>query len=390
MKKSTLYIKASVNIIIYVLAILLCIFLLPKVLLYFLPFVIGWIVSAIAHPIANFFERKIKFKKKASSAVVIVLLIAIILATGYGIIAFLINQGIGLVEAIPDYWNSWQKTFDTLGENFNETFSNLPDDMRDSLNDFGASIENSVKNFVTFLGSSDAGSNLVAGISSGIGSVANALIGIIMCVLSAYFFTVDHAELKEGLKKWLPVSVYDKVEAAGRGLKNAIGGYFKAQLQIECWVYLITVIGLALCRVDFAIIIALGIAFLDFLPFFGAGLIMVPWGVIYIINGEYLLAAGMLITWGIGQLVRQLIQPKYVGANVGMAPLPTLVFLFIGYKAIGVFGMVIAVPIAMIIISLYEEGLFASLICSIRILWDGIYAFRRLPEAGKSDTMDEK
>lgn len=389
MKKSTLYIKASVNLLIYIFGILLAIFLLPKVIVFFMPFVIGLIVSAIASPMARFIERKIKFKKKASSAMVIVLLIAIIIAAGYGILVFLFNQGAGLVKSLPKYWDSFSKTFDNIGKSFNKTFANLPADLRQPLNNLGNTFETALENFITNIGSNSDSSSIADSISSGIGSAANFLIGIIMAVLSAYFFTVEHTELAGSMEKWLPTTAYSKMQAAYRGLKNAVGGYFKAQLQIEMWVYIITVIGLIICRVDYAVIIALGIAFMDFLPFFGAGIIMVPWGIIDIVNGDYLLAVGMFVTWGVGQLVRQLIQPKIVGDNVGVAPLPTLVLLFLGYKFMNVFGMVIAIPIAMIVISLYKEGLFVNLIRSIRILWDGISSLRRLPESVETDTIEK-
>ena len=73
-------------------------------------------------------------------------------------------------------------------------------------------------------------------------------------------------------------------------------------------------------------------------------------------------------------------QPKIVGDKVGVAPLPTLVLLFLGYKFWSVFGMVVAVPIAMIFISLYDEGLFDNFFDSLKILRDGLSEFLTLPK----------
>ena len=67
------------------------------------------------------------------------------------------------------------------------------------------------------------------------------------------------------------------------------------------------------------------------------------------------MAIGLLIIWGIGQLARQLIQPKIVGDSVGMPPLPTLFLLYIGYKLGGVVGMIVAVPIGLIALTMYQE-----------------------------------
>lgn len=389
MKKSTLYLKALSNLVIYAVAIALIVIFVPKLIVFFMPFVIGLIVSALANPPIKFFEEKVKFKRKASSAIFIVLILAIIISAGYGIVVFLVNQGMGLVQSIPGKWSSWQKSFDSIEKNFDNLTKNLPAELRAPFENFGDSFREALAGFISSLGSSDKASSMINSVSNGIGSVANVLIGIIMTVLSAYFFTVEHNSLIGYMDKYLPKTAYSKCMAAYRGLKNAIGGYFKAQLQIELWVYVVTVIGLLILRVDYAVVIALGIAFLDLLPFFGAGLIMVPWGVIALVNHDYFIGIGMFITWGVGQLVRQLIQPKIVGDNVGVAPLPTLILLYIGYKFMGVFGMVVALPIAMIVISLYKEGLFVNLIRSFRILCECISSFRRLPAIESADKVEE-
>lgn len=90
------------------------------------------------------------------------------------------------------------------------------------------------------------------------------------------------------------------------------------------------------------------------------------------------MAIGLLIIWGGGQLARQLIQPKIVGDSVGVPPIPTLFLLYIGYKVGGVFGMIAAVPIGLIIITMYTEGAFETTKNSVLILVSGINKFRRL------------
>lgn len=371
----------------YIVVALLVIFLLPKGIAFFMPFILGWFISVIANPAVKFFEEKIRFKRKASSAIMIILILALVILIGYGIVVFLVNQVMGFVNSAPEKWGSIQNGLDNFGKSFNNLTRSLPEALKEPLNNFGQSIKDWLASFVSGMGGGDG---VVNGITNGLGSVANILIGVIMFVLSAYFFAVEHNTLVERMEKILPQKAYSKFMAAYRGLKNAVGGYIRAQVIIEFWVYLITMIGLLILRVDYAVIIALGIAFLDFLPFFGAGLIMVPWAVISIINEKYFLGIGMLVVWGIGQTVRQLIQPKIVGDKVGMAPLPTLILLYIGYKIMGVFGMVLALPVAMIFVSLYEEGLFSTFVESVKILWKGMSNFRKLPADESQSIEGEK
>ena len=179
-------------------------------------------------------------------------------------------------------------------------------------------------------------------------------------------------------KKYLPESVYYRFNLIQRSFRNAVGGYFKAQLKIEVWIYILIFIGLLILKIEYAFLIAFGIAFIDLLPVFGAGTVMLPWAVVEILSGEYKLAVGLLIIWCIGQIVRQVIQPKIVGDSIGLDPIPTLFLLYIGYHMAGVMGMILALPIGIILINLYEEGVFDTTKESVKILVAGFNRFRRL------------
>ena len=93
----------------------------------------------------------------------------------------------------------------------------------------------------------------------------------------------------------------------------------------------------------------------------------------------------MLIIWGGGQLARQLIQPKIVGYSMGVAPLPTLFLLYFGYKVGGVVGMIVAVPVGLLIYTMYQEGAFETTQSSVMILVAGVNRFRHL---GKEDLFE--
>ena len=121
------------------------------------------------------------------------------------------------------------------------------------------------------------------------------------------------------------------------------------------------------------------------MPFLGTGTVLIPWAVIRILTAQYKTAIGLLIIWGVGQLARQLIQPKIVGDSIGVPPLPTLFLLYIGYKLSGVLGMILAVPLGLLVYSLYEEGAFDTTKNSVLILMAGINRFRRLDEADMTE-----
>lgn len=101
-----------------------------------------------------------------------------------------------------------------------------------------------------------------------------------------------------------------------------------------------------------------------------------PWAVIELFQGHYYTAIGLTALWCIGNLVRQIIQPKIVGDSMGLATIPTLFLIYIGWRIGGVMGMIIAVPLGMLFVNLVNAGVFDTVVESFKILGKDITAFR--------------
>lgn len=367
------YLKVILNLVTALIVLLLCIFLLPKCIFFFMPFVIGWIISLIAAPVVRFFEEKLKVRRKGASVIVIVAVLSAVILLVYGIGAKLVKEGISFVNELPMLWEGIMEEFYQVGENLEGVYNRLPEDMQQTLDNIGSQMGE-------YFGSLMEGAGTPT--FEAVGNVAKQLpdifLGVVMCILSAYFFVADKSYMSNIMRKYVPDSVRYRFDLIRRSFRNAVGGYFKAQFKIECWIYILLVIGLLALHVRYALLVALGIAFLDFLPVFGTGTVMIPWAVIEILSKDYKMAIGLLIIWCVGQLVRQMIQPKIVGDSIGVDAIPTLFLLFIGYKVAGVLGMILAVPIGIIVMNLYEEGVFDTTKQSIQILMAGFNKFRRI------------
>ena len=94
------YAKACVNLSLVVIIILGCIFIAPKIMILFMPFIIGWFLSLLANPPVRFFEEKLKIKRKAGSVLVIVSVIAGICFLIYAVGSRLVKELIGLLKML--------------------------------------------------------------------------------------------------------------------------------------------------------------------------------------------------------------------------------------------------------------------------------------------------
>ncbi len=368
-----IYVKVAMNLFTALAIVLLCIFLLPRCIWFFMPFILGWIISLIASPVVRFFEEKLKVKRKAMTAVVIVAVLAAVVLLVYLLIAKLVREGVNFINELPDIWNTILAELNKVGANLQGVYDRMPTDMQ-------ATIDHIILEMGDYM------SNIMGEIElpsfKAVGNVAKQIpdifLSVVMCLLSAYFFVADKGYMAAAAEKFIPTSVRYHFDLIRRSFRNAVGGYFRAQFKIECWIYILLVIGLMILGVDYAFLVAFGIAVLDFLLVFGTGTVMVPWAVIELLSENYRMMFGLIAIWLIGQLVRQVIQPKIVGDSIGMDAIPTLFLLYIGYRVAGVLGMILAVPIGIILVNLYEEGVFDTTKQSLRILVAGFNHFRKI------------
>ncbi len=373
------YLKVFVNIGILLVLLLLCIFVVPRIIIYFMPFVIGWIIALIASPPVRFLEKHLKIKRKVGSAVTIIAVIAVVIIGGYLLGVKLVEEIVDFIGDLPLMWEGLQRDFAESAQRLQVASRLLPKSLGDTIKNISENIGEYVGDFVGKLVEKMSSPTLEA-LSRFAGNIPSIFIGVIMCLLSAYMFVADKEYVPNLLRKVLPLSITERWSLIKRGLYRAVGGYFKAQFKIEVWMYLLLAIGFWILRVRYAFLIAIGVALLDLLPFFGTGTILLPWAAIKFLSGDYMMVIGLLIIWGVGQLARQVIQPKIVGDSVGLAPIPTLILLFVGYKAAGVIGMIIAVPIGIIILNMYEEGVFDTFLDSLKILYASLSNFRHLTQ----------
>lgn len=374
MKQETrAYWKALTNIILAAIGVALLILVLPRVLSFFMPFVVAWVIALIASPMVKFLEDKLKIKRKTGTACVIIAVIALIVLIGYGIAAFLIDQMQGLISDLPAMWESLQLQMKEIAKNSSKLFDSLPMDMQEGWAYFFENVEAFLGEQITGLGSPS-----MSFLGDVVKQLPNVFVGVIMCLVAAFAFTADRTNMRNFAQDYMPESMKKYWDMIRVSLSSAIGGYFKAQFKIEFWIYLIVAAGLFLLKISYAPILAIFIAVLDFLPVFGTGTILCPWIVFEVFGRNYQRAIGLVAIWVISQIVRQAIQPKIMGDSMGLHTLPTVFLLYIGYKMSGIFGMIVAVPIGIIFINMYQAGVFDTLVNSFRILGAGLSRFRHL------------
>lgn len=366
------YAKVLLNIIIPVAGICFVIFILPDLLIYFMPFVIGWILAMLANPLVRFLEKRVKLVRKHSSMLIVILALAAVIGLIYLIISRTIAIAGDFARDLPQLYENMMVELGAASDNFEKIFIRLFPEQQGAFDELGARIQDSLSVLVQ---------NIATPTVNAAGNVAKmipaALVYTVITVLSAYFFIVERDKIIQFWRKYVPESGLRYYDFLKLTVRKLIYGYFLAQFRIMFIVALILAAGFLILRVRYSILWAVLIAFLDFLPVFGTGTVLGPWAVVKLLSGEYAFAAGLVLLYVLTQVVRQIIQPKIVGDTIGMPPLLTLVCLYAGFRIAGIGGMILAVPIGMFAVNLYQFGAFDSLIDNTKILIYDIQKFRK-------------
>lgn len=140
----------------------------------------------------------------------------------------------------------------------------------------------------------------------------------------------------------------------------AFGGYLRAELLLSVGVFAILAVGFVVTRQSYALLLALGLSVLDFIPIVGSGTVMVPWAVIALFLGDYPAAIRMMAIWGVIAMFRRVMEPKFVGDQTGLSPILSLVSIYVGMRLAGVWGMILAPILVLVCQNLAQIGLFSG------------------------------
>lgn len=353
MKKWKKYVKGILAAVLTILAIVLAVFLGVRLLRFFMPFVIGWLIAMIASPLVRMVEKRMKIARKHTSMLIVIAVLAAIIGAGYFLGAKTAEQVGQIIEQAPDIYGGFREDFQEVEHNLDRFITQLPANVQDSINNVQNSLGEQVGKLVGNL------SEWTVGYAGDMAKhLPSVLISIIFTILSAYFFIADRDVILEMGRKNTPQLIQTKWKLLADSFKKVFGGYFKAQFKIMAIIWVILCVGLLFLKVRFAVLVAFLISFLDMLPFFGTGTALIPWALFKLLSGDARFAVGLAILYLVTQLVRRIIEPKMVGDSIGMNPLLTLVFMYTGYRISSVIGMILAVPIGAVVINFYKVGVF--------------------------------
>ena len=374
--RKDLHRRILVNLGVALAGVLFLIFVVPQLVRFLMPLIVAWIVAMIANPIIRFLEKRIKIMRKHGSALVIILVLAALIAAFYGLAVLVASQFSSWVTELPEVYDSVTQNLQHLFRLLHQKYNIIPADVKLAFDQRENMLDSYIQKAIDGL-LKMVKSGSLSKVSSLASSLMDFLVYAILTILASYFMTVEKDHFTKLLQEKTPAGVqriWDKIKKI---FIRAIGGYFNAHFQIMIVIFFITVIPFAFMGISYSGLLAVVIAIVDFLPFFGAGTVLVPWAVYRLVTGSYTYAAILFVIYVVVLIVRQALEPKLIGDNIGTSPFETLVFMLVGYRLAGMLGLIVGIPVGMILVECYREGMFDDYIRGIKILARDINEYRK-------------
>ena len=328
-------------------------FFFGRMLSVLFPFVFAYLVSRLTLPLARRLGRKTRIPVKAWS---VFLTLSFFFFIGFGtflLVRRLIIEGGEILSgalsdpALPSHIAGALESFSSF------IMSRVPGGAGGPLlseSDLAAMVRDAFSSLVS------TASRFFGGILSRIPSF---LFSVFVSVVAAVWFSADPDALLR-LRQLLPPAWRARAEQAGRGVFRGAGAVLSAYGILFCLTFLILLVGLALLRIPFALLISLFIALFDLMPVLGAGGILIPWGIVSVVSGRGAFGACLFSLSLLIFIVRQILTPRLFGRGLGIHPLLAFFAVYAGLRLAGAAGML--------------AGLFLSVLISRR------FPDRRVPD----------
>lgn len=309
-------------------------YLLPLVL----PFVLAYFFAKIVSPVIHFLTEKWKWNKRVSA--ILVVLITFLAIGGFiiYIASIVIGQAILLLQKIPVYQQMANQTLEEICCHCDQM---LELTVGTSYRYIEAQTTNLYRNI---------GSEILPKLSSCAASIfqwiAQAGSGIFIFFLSTLLILLDDSFPK----------IHRKIRPLAVKLKNAGLAYIKAQSIIIFLIAVIMSVGLMLMGNDYAVLFGIGIAIFDAFPIVGSGIVLIPWALLKIVGGGYYEAAILVTLFVIATFLREIMEPRLFGKEIGMKPLFVLIAVYAGAQLFGLGGILLG-PVALTVLKAVNEML---------------------------------
>lgn len=321
---------------------------------FFAGIVLAFVLNMIMVPIDAFLKKRI-FKKKPGIAkgLAIVFSYIVLIAVVVALLAFVIPELVNSITGFVNNWDSYAEKLKVFAYNLSLQYDLENIDINKFVDSFSENIEKIANDILLAIG------NMVPHIFAFMSNIVNFLFNFVMAVvISANILAYKERlirQISRTTKAYLP-KVYPKLAKLSVITADTFKKYVSGQCIEAIILGMLCYIGMVIFRFDYAILISTVIAVTALIPvagaYIGGGIAVVLLAIISPIKALMFLVYLVCLQ----QFETNLIYPKVVGTSLELPGIWVIFAVTFGGGALGIVGILFAVPIMSVIYKLLRES----------------------------------
>ena len=302
-----------------------------------LPFLLGAGLALAAEPMVSFFCSRLRFPRALGAGLGVSLAFIILALLILTLFAILLRELGALAGVLPDLEDTARSGMALLSGWLLDLTQHLPSGIQPMADRLVTGIFSGGTAFL------DRATDYFLGLASGIlSAIPGSALSLGTAIIASFMISAKLPKIRLFLKERFPKDRFTPWLDTAKGVKSALLGYLKAQLKLSGVTLLIVTVGMVILRIPYAFLWAIVVSLVDAFPVLGTGTILIPWGLVSLLQGNTPQAIGILALYAVVSLTRTILEPRLVGSQLGLDPLVTLAALYGGYRIWGIGGMILA------------------------------------------------
>jgi sporulation integral membrane protein YtvI len=327
------------------LVVFVLLFIAYKSTYYLAPFIIAFALSSLMEPLIRFLVSKAKLPRSLASVISLIFILILLGFLTTFLVGKIVSEVKGIVDSYPQLINEVYKNMVEISNRGNDFYISLPEELTRHI---GTLMENTIKTVTNLL------NPILKGVMFTAASLPSAFIFLLITILSTFFMASGRSDIAEAIKSKIPHNWYDKMIVVRDDVFSSLFKLIKAYIIIMSITFTELLIGFSILRLKYALVIAFITCIIDILPVLGSGTVIIPWAIYSLATGDTKLAVGLGLLYIVILIVRQIIEPKIIGHQIGVHPLVTLMSIYIGLKTFGAAGLMLGPIIMMIVKNIFS------------------------------------
>lgn len=323
-------------------------FLLP----WLAPFVLAAAVAVILEPVIVFLRRRLRFPRSLASLLCVVAFYAAFAGLIWALVCRVAGEMQVLFERLPQILESISRTLGNVEAWFLSVADRAPDGLGIYIQSAVESIGDQLSSLPAML--SGKAFEMITALAS---ATPDVMLFAVTALIGTYFVSSSYSEIRSFVLLQIPEDFQSRARMTWADLKRTFGRYIKAQALLTLITFGELVLAFALLKIKYTLSLALFTAVVDALPVFGTGTVLLPWALYCFSVGDVSLGVGLVITYLVVTIFRNLIQAKILGDQLGLHPLVTLLSIYVGFRIFGIIGMIILPLLVITLKQLGDNGL---------------------------------